>query len=299
MKPGAGERAAQLLLALLKALCCLALFLGAQVLVVLPVTVAAILRAAVNGGTVDQEALARMLSEQSMAFALVAYMLTLFIVMAFYLIRRKRFSEALWLRRVEAPTLWTGAALAPALYLAVTAVLMVLPESWLEGYQEASTGITSGGVVGILAVVVAAPIVEEVIFRGLIMTRLSQAMPGWLAVLLSAAIFGACHGDPVWFGYTFLLGMFFGFLDLRAGSIWPSILGHMAFNAIGQMTDLLRDRNVAVVLVFFLVLLVLAVALPILDRRGIKALFRPGAKRPVVRELPAVPGVYEFDPWDA
>ena len=58
MKPGAGERAAQLLLALLKALCCLALFLGAQVLVVLPVTVAAILRAAVNGGTVDQEALA-------------------------------------------------------------------------------------------------------------------------------------------------------------------------------------------------------------------------------------------------
>ncbi len=299
MKPGAGERAAQLLLALLKALCCLALFLGAQVLVVLPVTVAAILRAAVNGGTVDQEALARMLSEQSMAFALVAYMLTLFIVMAFYLIRRKRFSEALWLRRVEAPTLWTGAALAPALYLAVTAVLMVLPESWLEGYQEASTGITSGGVVGILAVVVAAPIVEEVIFRGLIMTRLSQAMPGWLAVLLSAAIFGACHGDPVWFGYTFLLGMFFGFLDLRAGSIWPSILGHMAFNAIGQMTDLLRDRNVAVVLVFFLVLLVLAVALPILDRRGIKALFRPGPRRPAVRELPAVPGVYEFDPWDA
>ena len=41
-------------------------------LVVLPVTVAAILRAAVNGGTVDQEALARMLSEQSMAFALVS-----------------------------------------------------------------------------------------------------------------------------------------------------------------------------------------------------------------------------------
>ena len=299
MKPGAGERVAQLLLAFLKALCCLALFLGAQVLVVLPVSAAAILRAAVNGGTVDQQALARMLSEQSMTFALVAYTLTLFIVMAFYLIRRKRFSEALWLRRVEAPTLWTGAALAPALYLAVTAVLMVLPESWLEGYQEASTGITSGGVVGILAVVVAAPIVEEVMFRGLIMTRLSQAMPGWLAVLLSAAIFGACHGDPVWFGYTFPLGVFFGFLDLRAGSIWPSILGHMAFNAIGQTADLLPDRNVAAVLAFFLVLLVLAAVLPILDRRGIKALFRPGAKRPAVRELPAVPGVYEFDPWDA
>lgn len=297
MKPSAGERVAQLLLALLKALCYLALFLGAQVLVMLPVAIASIIRSAIEGAVVDQETLTQLLVEQSMAFSLIANMLTLFIVMAFYLIRRKRFSQALWLRRVEAPTLWTGAALAPALYLVVSMVLLVLPESWMESYNEASSGITSGGVVGVLAVVAAAPIVEEVIFRGLIMTRLSQAMPGWLAVVLSAAIFGACHGDPVWFGYAFPLGVFFGAIDLRAGSIWPSILGHVAFNAIGQALDVLPDSDEAV-LGFFLALLVLAIILPILDRKGIRALFRRKPKAAPGQDLPTVPGVYEFDPWE-
>ena len=95
---------AQLLLALLKALCYLTLFLGAQVLVMLPVAIASIIRSAIEGTVVDQETLTQLLVEQSMAFSLIANMLTLFIVMAFYLIRQKRFSQALWLRRVEAPT---------------------------------------------------------------------------------------------------------------------------------------------------------------------------------------------------
>ena len=129
------------------------------------------------------------------------------------------------------------------------------------------------------------------------MTRLNQAVPGWLAVALSAVIFGACHGDPVWFGYAFPLGLVFGFIDLRAGSIWPSILAHMAFNSIGQVLDVLPDSDEAV-LGFFLALLASAVILPILDRRGIKALFRRNPKAAPGQSLPTTPGVYEFDPWE-
>lgn len=298
MKPGAGERVAQLLLALLKALCYLALFLGAQVLVMLPVVIASVFRMMMGGG-VDEELLYQQLMDSSMAFSLIANMLTLFVVMAFYLIRRKKFSEALWLRRMDGPTLWAGASLAPALYLTVSLVLLILPESWMEHYNEASSGIATGGVVGVLAVAAAAPIVEEVIFRGLIMTRLSRAMPGWLAVVLSAVIFGACHGDPVWFGYAFPLGLFFGFLDMRAGSIWPSILAHMAFNSIGQVLDLVPESEAGTELLIAMgVLLVLAVVLPILDRKGIRKLFRRAPKA-VAQVLPMAPGMYEFDPWEA
>lgn len=299
MKLSAGERAAQLLLALLKALCYLALFLGAQVLVMLPVTVVSVFRMMMGGG-IDEKLLYQQLMENSMAFTLVANMLTLFVVMAFYLIRRKRFSEALWLRRVDGPTLWAGASLAPALYLAVSLVLLALPEAWMESYNEASAGITTGGVVGVLAVAAAAPIVEEVMFRGLIMTRLSEAMPGWLAVLLSAAIFGVCHGDPVWFGYAFPMGVFFGFIDLRAGSIWPSILAHMAFNSIDQILEVASKGEAGTELLIAMgVLLVLAIVLPILDRKGIRRLFRRAPNAVAVRTLPMVPGVYEFDPWEA
>lgn len=297
MKPSAGERAAQVLLALLKSLCYLALFLGTQVLVMLPVVIAAAVQTVMEGGAVDQGAVTQLL-EQSTAFILTANMLTLFIVMLFYLIRRKKFSEALWLRRVDGPVLWSGACLAPALFLAVNSVLASLPESWRESYGDASSGVTSGGAVGFIAVVAAAPLVEEVIFRGLIMTRLNQAMPGWLAMFLSAAIFGACHGHPVWFGYAFVMGSIFGYMDLRAGSIWPSVLAHMVFNSFSQIISLLPESGTGMETVMALgVILILAILLPILDRKGIKALFKrtPEAS---VQTMPMVPGVYEFDPWE-
>lgn len=296
MKPSAGERVADVLLALLKAMCYLGLFLGSQVLVMMPVVIAFAIQAAVGGGEVDQGALMQVLTDQSMKYSLIANMLTLVVIMIFYLIRRKKFSEALWLRKVDVPTLWEGVAFAPGLYLIVSTVLFALPESWLESYNEASAGITTGGVVGVLAVVVAAPVVEEIVFRGLIMTRLSRAMPGWLAVLLSAAIFGACHGHPVWFGYAFALGTVFGFMDLRAGSIWPSVLGHVAFNSFSQIITVLPESDETEIM-FLAVLLILAVAAPIVDRAAARA--RRKAQAAPVQKLPAAPGVYEFDPWDA
>lgn len=297
MKPDKGERAAQVLLAVLKSGCYLALFLGAQVLMMMPVVITSAIRVAVEGDAVDEGGVYALLNEHAMAFSLISNVFILLFLLGFYLIRQKKLSEALWLRRGDGPTLWEGAALAPGLYLVVTLVMFVLPESWVESYSEASAGITSGGVVGVLAVVIAAPVVEEFIFRGLIMTRLNCAMPSWLAVLLSAAAFGLCHGNPVWFGYAFVLGALFGLMDLRAGSILPSILGHIAFNSFSQILDAVSENDAAVITVLA-VMLVVGIAAPILDRKAIAAIFRRKPKAISVQELPLLPGVYEFDPWD-
>ena len=298
MKPGKGERMAQVLLAALKSGCYLALFLGAQVLVMLPVVIATIAQSMMGDGPPDEGLFAAMLNEQAMVYSLIANLLTLAVVLIFYLARRKKLGDALWLRRVDGPALWTGASLAPALYVVVISVLALLPEAWTESYSEASAGITTGGVVGVIAVALAAPVVEEIIFRGLIMTRLSRAMPGWLAVLLSAAVFGACHGNPVWFGYAFVLGAFFGLIDLRAGSIWPSILGHVVFNSISQILSIVPETEEGTELAAAMaVLLAVAIILPILGRKGIAALFRPRPKTVLVQEPFAMPGVYDFDPW--
>ncbi|MBD5133577.1 MAG: CPBP family intramembrane metalloprotease [Clostridiales bacterium] len=299
MKSGAGNRWIQVVIALGKSLCYLILFLGMQFLVMVPVMLAAAIQLAANGGAADEGALYALLTEHTMEFSLISNLLILVFVLSFYLIRRKKLSEALWLRRVDAPALWTGAALAPGLYLVVTVVLVLLPDAWLESYSEAASGLDGGGVIGVLAVAVAAPVVEEFIFRGLIMTRLSRAMPGWLAVVLSAAIFGACHGHPVWFGYAFVLGVVFGFMDLRSGSIWPSILGHLTFNAIGQIFTLLPESEEGTEIVVAMgVLLVVGIIAPILDRKGIAALFRPTAKAAPLTEQTDSSRSYGYDPWD-
>ncbi len=298
IKGGAGSRAVQVLIALGKSVCYLALFLGMQVLVVLPVAVAAGVQSAL-GNWETAEQLYSVLYESATALTAVSGLFTIAAVLLFYLIRREKLEESLWLRRVEGPGLLAGAALAPALYLGITVAMMALPEAWMDSYAEASASVGDGGVGGAIAVVLVAPVVEEFIFRGLIMTRLARAMPGRLAAALSAAVFGACHGHPVWFAYAFVLGVVFGLMDLRLGSIWPSILAHMVFNAIGQVFSLLPEDD-GVVMGAYLALLAVAVVLPILARKGVKALFRP-APRPLPAQeggRPAQPGNDDWNPWD-
>ena len=300
MKPNGSDRAAQVFVALGKSICYVGLFLGMQVLVVMPASFGIAIEAALSGW--DEDGInAAMMDLDVMALTLISGLLTLAFVLAFYLLRRKKLSEALWLRPVPAPMLFTGASLAPALYFTVVIVLAMLPASWMENYGEASSGIDSGTFVGVISVAIVAPIVEEVIFRGLTMTRLSRAMPGWLAVLVSAAVFGACHGELVWFCYAFVLGMFFAFIDLRTGSILPSVLGHITFNAIGQVMTFIPETEEGTEVVIALgVLFLAAIVLPILDHKGIAALFRsrPAPKAPVEWVLPNVPGTYEYNPWE-
>ena len=282
-----------------KSICYLALFFGMQIVVMMPVMVNSIMEG-LTGRPMEEDALVdAIMGADTMLLSLIANLLTLAFVLLFYLIRRKKLSEALWLRRVPASTLWTGAALAPALYLVVTVVLAALPEAWLDSYSEASADITGGTAIGAVAVALMAPIVEEFIFRGLIMTRLSRAMPGWLAVVLSAAIFGVCHGHPVWFGYAFVLGAVFGFMDLKAGSIWPSILGHMAFNAIGQIFSIIPETEEGTEIVAAVgVLLLAAIILPLLDRKGVAALFRRTPPAPPAQQRSWPLRSYDYDPWD-
>ena len=302
MRPNSPGRVEQVMAALAKSICYVGLFLGMQVLVVIPATFSVAIQAVIDGWDED-EVYDAMLSMDMTTLTLISGLLTAAVVLAFYLIRRKKLSEALWLRPVPAPALLTGASLAPALYFAVVIVLSVLPEAWTESYSEASADIATGTVLGVISVAIVAPIAEELIFRGLVMNRLSRVMPGWLAVLLSAAVFGLCHGELVWFCYAFVLGAFFGFIDLRAGSILPSILGHVAFNAIGQMMSFVPETEEGTeVLIVLGVLFLAAIVLPILNRKGIAALFRPvsGPASAVTGawELPSAPGTYNYDPWD-
>ena len=57
---------------------------------------------------------------------------------------------------------------------------------------------------------VVSPIVEEVVFRGLVAKRIQDYLGTAWAVALSAVIFGAYHGNVMQFVYAGLLGLAFG-----------------------------------------------------------------------------------------
>lgn len=110
---------------------------------------------------------------------------------------------------------------AVGLYVLVSLVLALLPESWMEEYGKAMRLSTETGLIPALAVVAGAPVAEELVFRGVIQSRLERAMPVWIAIVLQAVLFGFIHGTPVQIGYAFLMGLLFGYIRYRTGASCP------------------------------------------------------------------------------
>lgn len=90
---------------------------------------------------------------------------------------------------------------------------------------------------GLLSIVVAAPVVEELLFRGGVMNSLRRAGYGARATIVwSALIFGVFHLNPAQIPFAFLLGLLLGWLYHRTGSLLPGLLCHFINNALGAMT---------------------------------------------------------------
>jgi len=77
-----------------------------------------------------------------------------------------------------------------------------------------------------------APFCEEATFRGFLLTTLGARLRPAAAVLTTAVLFAAAHLDPVRFLGLVGLGALWGWLTLRAGSIWPAVAAHAANNAV-------------------------------------------------------------------
>ncbi|HZG66294.1 MAG TPA: type II CAAX endopeptidase family protein [Herpetosiphonaceae bacterium] len=77
-----------------------------------------------------------------------------------------------------------------------------------------------------------APLVEEVIFRGLIYGWLRARMPIVVAVIASAAIFAAAHVIPLLLPALFVVGVILAIVYEYSGSLWTVIALHAIQNSI-------------------------------------------------------------------
>ena len=137
---------------------------------------------------------------------------------------------------------------APGLAIGVAVQILVLPLLYLPilrltGYTDddlsaparALSDKASGPVGWILLtliVVVGAPIVEELFFRGLFLRSLQKrGLPDWASILLCAGVFGAVHFQALQFPGLFVIGLILSFMAVRTGRLGLPILTHVGFNA--------------------------------------------------------------------
>jgi len=85
-----------------------------------------------------------------------------------------------------------------------------------------------------IIVVIVGPIMEELIFRKLLIDRMS-IYGERLAIVTSALLFGLFHGNISQFCYAFMLGLVWGYVYIRTGNIGNTMLLHMLVNFLGSI----------------------------------------------------------------
>lgn len=139
-------------------------------------------------------------------------------------------------------------------YLILTVIVQAIASSLLTGIDfEQKQDIGFSAVSGIfevlvtfLAIVVAVPIIEEVVFRGYFYGSLRPKMSWWLASIIVGAVFGAAHGQWNVAFDTFVMSMVACYLREKTGSIWAGIFLHgfknaLAFSILFLFPEFLRN----------------------------------------------------------
>jgi uncharacterized protein len=143
---------------------------------------------------------------------------------------------------------WVLAAVPLAIVgLGVAAILTGIAESLLHGPQNQQCIAVRqqyghSVLLALPVVCVAAPIVEETVFRGVIYRWLRGVLPLNVAMLASGAIFAAAHAITLLFLPLLGFGVLLAWIYERSRSLWPGVLVHALFNLVGIIEILTAPR---------------------------------------------------------
>ena len=102
----------------------------------------------------------------------------------------------------------------------------------------------SGYLLLFIAVVIIAPLGEELLFRGFFQKVLED---NWKditrSVLVTALIFSFIHMNPFWFAQIYILGILLGFLAWKTNSIIPPLILHSLNNLIALVLSFTTNNE--------------------------------------------------------
>jgi len=111
-------------------------------------------------------------------------------------------------------------------------------EKMLQGFFSLETGVIKS----FLLVVLLAPVLEEVIFRGLLLRGFLVHYSRQMAILVSSFLFGVFHLNLWQFPGTFLWGIIAGWWFIQTDSLFICVFGHFVLNGTGFAAALLKNR---------------------------------------------------------
>jgi uncharacterized protein len=154
--------------------------------------------------------------------------------------RREERARWLRLRPLERPVLvWTLAAVPVLLVLSwslgeIYLHLVPVPEDQLNPYGPLLARRETRLLLSLFAIA-AAPMIEEMVFRGAIQRPLEDSLGAGAGILLAALLFAAVHLQPWLLPLHLFLGIAFGWVVYATGSLWAGIILHAANNVAAML----------------------------------------------------------------
>ena len=119
-------------------------------------------------------------------------------------------------------------------------------------------------VLGIISMIIIAPILEEIIFRGIIFNYLKKYCRVTFAIIIQAIIFGVFHGNFFQGVYAFVLGIVLAIIYIYTDSLWGDIIGH----ALANLIDIILIFKIAAII--FMIISIISIIILIRNREKYK-----------------------------
>lgn len=175
------------------------------------------------------------------SFQLLVVEWTIIVPALFYVSRKKHNWRAVFrINGIEKPVVWVSIALSLSITVLMDEVDRII-QTFIKVPPEFEELISvtfkvdsfADGLTLFCGAVVLAGIIEEMLFRGLLLKSLEKRFDLTQAMFFSALAFAFFH--PLWLIQTLILGLILGFLAWRSNSIVPSIILHASNNAVALL----------------------------------------------------------------
>lgn len=211
--------------------------------------------------------ISQILFENITMITLVSNLITILVLSVFFALRKKNLFEEASIRPVTTKAknkktlipVFILYGMALNIFISVSISFIPLPESMLEQFSNQYAGLygQTSIFVEILNTAVVTGILEEIIFRGLVFSRLKRGFSRTAAIIISAVMFGLCHGALVAICYATLLGILFALIADKYDSIVPTMICHVFFNFT---SFLLVTENTFIILALYFISIAVLIA---------------------------------------
>ncbi len=179
---------------------------------------------------------------------------------------KRKFFDRLSLNKTSHFLIVISFIMGAALQMPISFIMSLLENAGLapdmfEQYSDSMNALMNNQNIVLLVIEIGiiAPLIEEIIFRGLIFNLLKKNMPVWAALIIQAFLFGLAHLNFIQGSYAFVLGIIMGLALMWSKSIYPPISIHIGMNLSGiilsEYSDVLSD-NISIFLLIISFILV-------------------------------------------